>query len=68
MTSTAKTVELSFDSSESFQHAIEEGLSRANKTLENVRGFWIKSQELVLKDGQIEAYRVHAKVTFKLND
>lgn len=68
MASTAKTVELSFDSPESFQHAIEDGLSRANKTLEHVKGFWIKNQELVLQDGNIKAYRVHAKVTFKIND
>jgi dodecin len=43
-------------------------LARANKTLENVSGAWIKNQEMVTKNGKITEYRVRMKVTFVLND
>ena len=44
------------------------GLARANKTLENVSGAWIKSHEVVAKNGEPVEYRVRMKVTFVLND
>ena len=44
------------------------GLARANKTLENVSGAWIKNQEVVTTNGTITEYRVRMKVTFVLND
>ena len=42
------------------------GLVRANKTLENVTGAWIKDQEVVAQDGKITEYRVRMKITFVL--
>ena len=44
------------------------GLARANKTLENVTGAWIKSHELVAENGAITEYRVRMKITFVLTD
>ena len=41
-------------------------MARANKTLENVKGAWIKSQKVVISDGKITEYRVTMKVTFIL--
>ena len=48
------------------EDAIEVGVARANKTLENVKGAWIKSQKVVISDGRILEYRVTMKVTFIL--
>lgn len=53
-------------STKSFEDAIAEGISRANKTLQNVKGAWIQDQKVVVEDGKITEYRVNMKVTFVL--
>lgn len=64
----AKVVEISSQSTSSFQDAIERGVVRASETLKNVRGAWVKEQELSVEDGKIVAYRVIMKVTFVLDE
>lgn len=64
----AKVVEISAQSTSSFQDAIERGVARATETLKNVRGAWIKEQELVIENGRIVAHRVIMKVTFVLDE
>jgi flavin-binding protein dodecin len=63
-TGIAKIIELSAQSSKSFEDAIDSGIARANKTLRNIQGVWIKEQSLSVTDGKISAYRVVMKVTF----
>jgi len=66
--SVARVTEITSSSSKSFDDALREGLDRATKTLKNVSGAWIKSHEVVTKNGKITEYRVRMKVTFVLND
>ena len=66
--SVARVTEITSSSLKSFDDAIRGGLARANKTLENVTGAWIKGQEVVAKDGEITEYRVRMKITFVLTD
>jgi len=66
--SVAKVTEIICSSQQSFENAIESGIARANKTLKNIRGAWVKDQEVVVKDGKITEFRVNLKVTFVLND
>ena len=66
MSTVARVTEITASSEKSFQDAIEAGVARANKTLENVKGAWIKSQKVVVSDGKITEYRVTMKVTFIL--
>ena len=66
MSSVARVTEITASSEKGFEDAIEVGISRANKTLENVRGAWIKSQKVVITNGKIRDYRVTLKVTFIL--
>ena len=66
--SVAKIVELSAESTESFDHALETGVQRASKTIKGIKGVWIKDQEALIDGGKITKYRVHLKVTFELND
>lgn len=64
----ARVTEIAASSPTSFDAAVQEGIARANKTLENVQGAWIKEQKVVVSGGKITEYRVHMKVTFILND
>jgi flavin-binding protein dodecin len=63
-----RVTEITSSSSKSFDGAISEGLARANKTLENVTGAWIKTQEVVVKNGRISEPRVRMKIAFVLKD
>ncbi|MEL6790678.1 MAG: dodecin family protein [Pseudomonadota bacterium] len=64
----ARVTEIISGSSKSFQDAVETGIERANKTLKNVEGAWVKDQSLILDNGKIREYRVVMKVTFVLKD
>ena len=66
--SVARVTEITSSSPKSFDDALREGLTRANKTLQNVTGAWIKDQEVVAKNGKISEYRVRMKISFVLKD
>jgi hypothetical protein len=55
-------------STKSFEDAIKAGIARAEKTLRNLSGAWIKGQKVVIEKGKITEYRVLLKVTFVLQD
>jgi hypothetical protein len=64
----AKVSEIIASSSKSFEDAIQHGIQRANKTLEQVKGAWVKDQKVVVENGKVVEYRVVMRVTFVLND
>ena len=66
--SVAKITELSATSTKSFDDAVENGIARANDTLDNISGAWIKEMKVDCEDGKITRYRVTMKVTFVLKD
>jgi len=66
--SVAKITEIQASSTKSFDDAINEGIARANKTLRNLTGAWVKSQKVVIQNGKISEYRVLMKVSFILQD
>jgi hypothetical protein len=63
----AKVSEITSTSPKSFDDAIDKGIKRASKTLDNVEGAWVQEQKVVVKRGKIAEYRVNMKVTFVLN-
>lgn len=64
----ARVTEIIAGSKKSFDDAIEKGIDRANKTLKNVEGAWIKDQSIILSKGKIKEYRVIMNVTFVLDE
>ena len=66
--SVAKVSEISATSTKSFEDAIQQGLSRASKTLRHIRGAWIKEQHVRCDEGRITEYQVNMMVTFVLDD
>lgn len=63
-----KTSEISASSSKSFEDAIQKGIKRFAKTIDNIEGAWVKEQKVVVKGNDVTEYRVTMKVTFLLND
>jgi dodecin len=66
--SVAKVSEMSAASPKSFEDAVQQGLTRAARTLRNVRGAWIKQQHVRCTDGRVTEYQVNMIVTFVLDD
>ncbi len=64
--SVARVTEIIASSTKSFEDAINLGIERANKTLENVKGAWVKDMKVDIENGKITTYRVVLKVTFIL--
>jgi len=66
--SVAKVTEIIAASDKSFDDAIKQGIKRANKTLKNIQGAWVKGQKVTVSKGQVDEYRVTLRVTFVLQD
>jgi flavin-binding protein dodecin len=66
MTSIARVTEISATSDKSFEDAIQQGIKRATQTLRNVKGAWIKEQEVSVENNNIVAYKVNMMITFVL--
>ncbi len=64
--SVARVTEITASSKKSFDDAIHEGIARATKTLEGVKGAWLQEQTVVVENNKITEYRVSMKITFVL--
>lgn len=65
--SVAKIIEISCESPKSFEDAIQNGIARAAKTIHNIKGAWVKEQQVVIDNNKVSLYRVDLKVTFVLD-
>jgi flavin-binding protein dodecin len=66
--SVAKVTEIIASSTKGFEDAIQQGIARANKTLENVKSAWVKDQKVKVENGKVTEYRVTMRVSFVLKD
>lgn len=66
--SVAKNIEITSTSSVSFEDAINKGIERAAKTIDNLRGAWIKEQKVTIEDGKVSGYCVMMILTFVLEE
>jgi flavin-binding protein dodecin len=66
--SVAKVTEITSTSTKSFDDAVQAGVARAHKTLQNIKGAWVKGLKVDVDNGRITSYRVDMKVTFILKD
>ncbi|HET9481431.1 MAG TPA: dodecin family protein [Candidatus Polarisedimenticolia bacterium] len=66
--SVAKVTEIIASSPKSFEDAVQIGIKRASQTLEDVKGAWVEGHKVIVKNGQVDEYRVILRVTFVLKD
>jgi dodecin len=66
--SVAKNIEITSTSSVGFEDAIRKGIERASKTIDNVRGAWVKEQKVSVTDGKVTEFSVAMIVTFVLSE
>jgi dodecin len=66
MSTVAKVIELTSSSSKSIEDAVETGIQRADKTLDNIESAWVQDIKCMVKNGKVSEWRVNMKVTFLL--
>jgi flavin-binding protein dodecin len=66
--SVATVTEISATSEQGFEDAVKQAIERANKTLRNIEGAWVKDKNVMIQDGNITGYKVNLEVTFVLED
>ena len=66
--SVAKVTEITATSTKGFDDAVQAGITRASKTLQNIKGAYINGMKIDVDNGRITSYRVDMKVTFILKD
>ena len=64
----AQVTEIIASSNKGFEDAVQQGIARANKTLENVKGAWVKEQKVKVENGKVTEYRVTMRISFVLKD
>jgi dodecin len=67
MGTVARITQISARSEQGFDDAVRVGIDRANATLRNVTGAWIKDQKVEVTNGQITAFQVILEITFILD-
>jgi flavin-binding protein dodecin len=60
----AKVIEISSESTKSFEDAIADGIAKAATSVHGIRAAWVKEQQVVVQQNKITAYRVDLKITF----
>lgn len=66
MASVARVTEISAKSEQSFEDAINVGISRATQTLRNVTSAWVKEQRVSIEGNSVKNYQVNLLITFEL--
>ena len=62
----ARVTKITASSTKSFQDAVNDGLSRASKTVRGITGLEVVSQKAKVEDGKIIEYRTTIEITFVL--
>jgi flavin-binding protein dodecin len=65
MSSVAKSIELLAEG-DTLEDATEAAVEEASKTISNIQNVYVDNYRAVVEDGEIQAYRVHTKITFVL--
>jgi flavin-binding protein dodecin len=64
--SVLKVIELLASSTISWEDATQKAITKASKSLKNVKSVYVKNQSAAVSDGKISEYRAIVKVTFEL--
>lgn len=66
--SIAKVIEVSSESTKSFDDAALNAIKEVSKTVNAVKHVWVKDMEITVQDDGSYLYRTNCKVTFLVKD
>lgn len=62
-----KVIEVLAESDKSWEDAAQSAITKAAKTVHNIRSIYIKEMEAKVENNRITEYRINAKITFTLD-
>ena len=63
-----KVIEILANSNKGWEDAAKNAVAHASKTVKNIRSVYIQEQSATVSNGEINQYRVNAKITFEIED
>jgi len=63
---TVKVIEILASSTKSWSDATEQAISKASKSLRNIKSANIQNLGVTIENGKIKEYRINAKLSFEL--
>ena len=66
--SVAKVIELTSSSEKSIEDAVNEGVKRADDTIDKIEGVWVQDIKGVVKGGKVVEWRTNLKITFLIKE
>jgi len=63
-----KVIEIMASSEKSWEDAVKNAVTAANKSLKGIRSAYVQDQSVVVKDGAVAEFRVTCKITFEVYD
>lgn len=66
--SIVKVIEVIAQSDRSWEHAAQEAVRLAAKTVRNINHIYIKEMQGIVEDNQIALYRVNANISFLVEE
>jgi dodecin len=61
-----KVIEVIAESNQGWEHAAQEALRIASKSVRNIKSIYVKDMQAVVENNQIVTYRLNAKISFVL--
>jgi flavin-binding protein dodecin len=61
-----KVIEVLTSSKTSWEDATQKGVSKAAKSVKNIRSAYVQEHSVAVEDGKVTEYRVNLKITFEL--
>lgn len=61
-----KVIEVMANSSESWEDATRKAIKHASKSVKHIKSAFVQSQSVVVKDDDVEEFRVNVKITFEV--
>ncbi len=61
-----KVIEVMANSEKSWEDATRKAVAHAAKSVNHIRSAFVKSQSVVVDNGEVESFRVNVKITFEV--
>lgn len=68
MSNIAKVIEIIAESKKSRDHAAQNAVEEASKSIRNIKHLYVKDQQAVVEDGKIVKYRLNCNITFIVDE
>jgi len=65
--SVVKVIEVLSSSEKSWEDATAKAVSKASKSVKNIRSAWVQDQSVKVEDGKVTEFRVALKISFELD-